>query len=357
MKFIYPTDGDMLTDAAGHVAQDGALMIEVCVQAEQNVEIDGVRAKRQADGTWKAEIALYGDKQRITAKNAAEEACVTVYRLPKAAGKYSLSVDDNIWWLAELTKNPKESLFDHPYLALYRRMHEKYGAKVRLNLFYRVDACDEARYGTFDLSQMTDRYRAEFIENSDWLHLAFHSFKESPAHPYREASAEQVLDDWKRVEKEIIRFAGEETLERVTTLHFGACSPEGIRALGENGICMLMGYIDLDRRGNPSVSYNLSAERVEQTKRYGFWRDPEDGMMYGKIDVVMNSHSPEKIVQILEKQKAEHPLRGFVEIMIHEQYFHKDYFNYEPDYEARIAAGCRWCLEHGYVGAFAQDVI
>ena len=80
-------------------------------------------------------------------------------------------------------------------------------------------------------------------------------------------------------------------------------------------------------------------------------------MMYGKIDVVMNSHSPEKIVQILDKQKAEYPLRGFVEIMIHEQYFYRDYFNYEPDYEARIEAGCRWCREHGYEGAFAQDVI
>ena len=357
MKFVYPTDGDMLTDAAGRIAEDGALMIEVCVQAEECVEVDGISAQRQADGTWRAEIALRGAHHTIRAKGKKEEICATVYRLPNAAGKYALSVDDNIWWLAELTTHPRKSLFDHPYLAVYRRMHEKYGAKVRMNLFYRVNECDEARYGAFDLSQMTDRYREEFIENSDWLHLAFHSFKESPAYPYREASAEQVLEDWKRVEQEIIRFAGEEALERATTLHFGACTHAGIRALGENGIRMLMGFMELDRRGNPSVSYNLSVDEIYRTQRYGFRYDQENGMIYGKIDVVLNSHSPEKIVQILDKQKAEHPLRGFVEIMIHEQYFYKDYFNYEPDYEARIEAGCRWCHERGYVGAFAQDVL
>ena len=61
--------------------------------------------------------------------------------------------------------------------------------------------------------------------------------------------------------------------------------------------------------------------------------------------------------QILEQEQREHPLRGFVEIMIHEQYFYEDYGNYEPDYEERIMAGCRWCHERGMKGAFFSDAL
>ena len=31
-------------------------------------------------------------------------------------------------------------MFDHPYLAMYRRLHEKFGLKVQLNLFYDAEA-------------------------------------------------------------------------------------------------------------------------------------------------------------------------------------------------------------------------
>jgi len=356
IKFIYPTDGDMITDAALKHTDDGAMLLEICVESDKAVVVNGVHARLAPDGRWKAEAAPYVDGT-LCARCAGEEASIRVHYLPHAYGKYSLSVDDNIRFLADLTLQPRHSLFDHPYLALYKRMHERFGAKVRLNLFYRMDGITFAQYGAFDLSMMTDRYRSEFIEHSDWLHLAFHSLQETPAYPYRNASYEEMQRDMQRVEREIIRFAGEQTLERATTIHFGQCTAEGVRALREGGIRELMGFMELDRLGRPSVSYGLSVERVLQTQRYGFWKDEKSDMIYGKIDVVMNAHSPRRIVEILEKQHADHPMRGFVEIMIHEQYFYADYCNYEPDYEERIEEGCRWCQEHGYSGAFAEEVI
>ena len=56
-------------------------------------------------------------------------------------------------------------MFDHPYLAMYRRLHEEFGLKVQLNLFYRMES--------FDLSQVSDAYYEEWKENSDWLKLSF----------------------------------------------------------------------------------------------------------------------------------------------------------------------------------------
>ena len=359
VRFVYPTDGDMLTDAAGRLTEDGALMIEIAVEADGQPVICGKAAEKGENGLWTAEFPMpcQGEEYTLTAKAGQREETISVWRMADADKKYALSVDDNIWWLAELNRDRPASIFDHPYLAIYRRAHEEFGAKVRLNLFYQVEGKAIEKYGPFNLSMMTDQYKAEFEENSDWLHLAFHSLQEEPGKPYLNSSYEEVYEDCKKVREEIFRFAGRKSYEYATTIHFGECSKDGIRALQEQGIHALMGYIALNKDGKPYVSYNLSTEKVLETQRYGFWRDPKTGMIYGKIDVVMNSHSPERIAEILTEEHEAHPQRGFVEIMIHEQYFHSDYKLYEPDYAERIFAGCRWCHERGYEGAFVKDVI
>ena len=74
---------------------------------------------------------------------------------------FCFTVDDNIRFLKELSSGSEQSLFAHPYPALYKRLHERYGLKVQLNLFYEMPG--------FDLSRMTDRFRKEWEENADWL--------------------------------------------------------------------------------------------------------------------------------------------------------------------------------------------
>jgi len=80
---------------------------------------------------------------------------------------FRFSVDDNIWFFQDLAKNNYSSIFENSYLALYKRLHEKYNIKVQLNLFYQFE--------DFNLSQMPDRYKQEWIANKDWLQLSFHS--------------------------------------------------------------------------------------------------------------------------------------------------------------------------------------
>lgn len=274
------------------------------------------------------------------------------------AAHYAVSVDDNIWWLADLTAGDYPSLFDHPFLAVFRRAHELYDAKVRLNLFYEVTG-NEPRaqlHQGFNLSMMTDRYKAEFAANSDWLHLAFHARGEFPERPYIAASYEEFTADCELVHREIIRFAGEASLEKATTVHFGECSTPGRQALMDQGIHTLMGYMMLDRSGKPFVSYELTPDEIACIRRCNFWHDARDGMTYGTISAVMNLLSPAEITAQLDRDAAEHPNLRFVEIMIHEQYFYEDYCNFEPDFEKRVMAGCRWCHERGMTGMFTEDV-
>ncbi len=45
---------------------------------------------------------------------------------------FCFTVDDNIRFLKELTRNRYNSIFDHPYLAMYKRLHEEFGLKIQL---------------------------------------------------------------------------------------------------------------------------------------------------------------------------------------------------------------------------------
>ena len=69
---------------------------------------------------------------------------------------FIFTVDDNIRFLRDLTEHTYNNIFDHPYLAVYKRLHDRFGLKVQLNLFYRME--------NFDLSMMTARYAAQWQE-------------------------------------------------------------------------------------------------------------------------------------------------------------------------------------------------
>ena len=88
-----------------------------------------------------------------------------------------------------------------------------------------------------------------------------------------------------------------------------------------------------------------------------FWVDTEEDILYGKIDLVLNSYPLEEIVPMLEKVKANPHNFGCVEIMIHEQYFHEDYVNYIPEFREIVWTACKWCSDNGHKGYFMQDVM
>ena len=95
---------------------------------------------------------------------------------------YRFSVDDNIWFLRDLSFGHYSSIFEHPYLKVYKDLHDRYGAKFQLNIYYETEG--------FDLSQMTDKFKTEWIENSNWLRLSFHAKADAPEAPYLNASYE-----------------------------------------------------------------------------------------------------------------------------------------------------------------------
>jgi len=354
VRFLNPVDGDILSDKAGEITSGGALMVTVTVSAPAGraVTVAGMPAFPCGEGTYRAAVPLKSGQNRLAAEADGERDEIDVYRRPNATSRYRLSLDDNIWWLQDIARRQNEyrSLFDNPYLGFLREAHERYGTRVHCNLYYE---CPE--FGGFCLTDMPDRYKSEWRANADWLHLSFHAKADLPDRPYLTADYETVRGDAEAVTREIVRFAGDEVLPSETTLHWGAVTRDGVRALHDAGARTLAGYLCLDKKGEPLVSYYLSADEIRHIDRYGMWYDRREDVTFSKIDVVLNEGTREGNLEKLETAYATHPEKGFWEFLMHEEYFYPFYRAYLPDFKERVTAALAWAERKGLTPSFLTE--
>ena len=367
VRFEYPIDGDCMNIYDG-VMKDGYLTITVKVAAPADAELYIDEQKAEFDGTcFTKEVPLKTYRTTITAedRSTGNETAIAVYKLEDCIGRYRISLDDNILFLADLTKNQDvyTSLFDNPYLNIYKKAHDLYGAKVHINLYYehkdeqldREAFSDEHPY--FNLTMMTDKYKEEWKANSDWLKLSFHARSNFPDAPYKHTTMERIDRDIALVHKEILRFAGPDSLPPVTTLHWGAANHAGTKVLRNRGYKGLNGYFTLDAKGETLVSYHYPKDLVKHVDTRDFWVDNVENIVCSKVDAVLNCYKLEEIVPLMEEIYSDPHKAGFVELLIHEQYFYPDYCNYIPEYEEIVLTAAKWLAEHGYRGTLLSEVM
>ena len=253
---------------------------------------------------------------------------------------FIFTVDDNIRFLKEICKSGYESLFEHPYLAMYKRFHEKFGLRLQLNLFFE---CEE-----FCLCDMTDKYKNEWESCSDWLKLSFHSRLEN-VKPYENSGYGEVFEDCSLVNREILRFAGESSLAKTTTVHYCALTCDGTRAMKSNGYRGLLGLYGTQEK--PIISYQSTSAECERLIGGDFVT--RDGVTYGAIDIVLNLFKKE---EILEKLSALLD-RKVIKVMIHEQYFYENYERYIPNFEEILASSFEFLTKNGYKSDFFERLI
>jgi len=253
---------------------------------------------------------------------------------------FCFTVDDNIRFLKELTDINYTSMFDHPYLSMYKRLHEKYSVKVQLNLFY--------EYEDFDLSMMTERYKSEWRDCSDWLKLSFHSKLENER-PYINSGYDEVYGDCNNVNREILRFAGPASLADTTTLHYCVATEEGIKALSDNGVKGLLGLFG--STADPRTSYGIDDANAEKLRNGSTLF--LGTMYYAAIDIILNRFTREDNLRRLNYLKE----RDLVHIMIHEQYFYPDYKNYQSDFEYKLSDAFMFLKENGFESILFEEEI
>lgn len=126
-----------------------------------------------------------------------------------------LSFDDVSLCFQNLSNAEYTSLFDEPFFARLKQLHDEYGARFSLYTYNSV------------LNAAPATYADEFASNSDWLKLGFHS--SSSGASLAGATYDQGLAYWNAFVANVERICGTtDCLDRMPRLEYFSGSPEAL---------------------------------------------------------------------------------------------------------------------------------
>ena len=354
LKLDFPWDGEVLNRHDGEEA-GGRLTFEVSGTAWPGATVTCRGATTVADAEGKfslpAEITQAGETLAVVAEGEGRKAEATSRVMWDADSRlrYRFSIDDNIEFLADLGREPDKypSLFDHWYLGFWRGLHEQYGTKFHFNI-YRSDGKG------FVTDQLSDRWRGEWADNADWLHLSFHARQDKPDRIYRFAGYDELAEDLARVHEQILRFAGPEVMTPVTTVHWAETPLEGTKAVRDAGYRGLV-MSAIEPVESCTTRYHFGDEHLHHIARRDAWMDYETDVLFLQADICVNSILLDDIAAKMEAEVADPHKRDLVELIIHEQYFRRELVYYLPDVMDRVRATIGFVAERGYEPVFWGD--
>ena len=95
-------------------------------------------------------------------------------------------------------ENDYASIFENDTLRFLKKLHDKFGTVTSCYCFFRK--------GDFSLSKCTDKFRDEFMRNSDWLKFGFHAF--DPETQYGTSCIRNILDDYETFYEKMCNIIG-----------------------------------------------------------------------------------------------------------------------------------------------------
>lgn len=298
-------------------------------------------------------------------------------------------IDDVIWLFRDLTRQKPKSLWDNPFLSVLKQAHDEYGVKTQLNLFYRTSfwySDDE-----FSLSDMTDNYKSEFEEASDWLKMGFHSKEEWPDYPFVNADYDVVDRIFKLIHSEVCRFAGESSFAKSVVTHWIPMSKEGVQALADNGIRVTYASYGKKTEWNgdhSSLPYGHSFRLMHNKKpesavyqkvtrdlaiatalcSYNHVNEKDYMGIVGKFATIKDAElnmsymsAAQAVLNLIPLEELESELSKFTDqeylsIGNHEQYFYSDYYAYQPDYKDKILTMGKILKDKGFTFNFMENL-
>ena len=348
------------------------LLIEVrgIADPQSRVTVNGIPAVRH-DREFIAEVPLREKINRVTAsardKFGERTQTITLVWDKASFKRYAVRIDDNCFFLTDLAKEKPKRLFDHFYLRALKSMHEKYGSRFILKCFYRNDHDPDK----FTLDRLSDCYRGEFEDNSDWLHLAFHAWSEFPDRPYQHCTDERLAHDYDVTMRELVRIAGEKSCTPPTNVHWAMLPPERFHVMKERGLKILTsggfmnnriyvdGKVEDLQAGACDIGFFYEQDVAHYMLDKRTFYDPDCGLFLSRTFFCFNIDTPEEIESKIRREDAAAAETGseILESVGHEQYAFSHYENYLPDYFKRLETACRVPTELGYRPVFFQDGI
>lgn len=353
LQILEPIDGAVLHARLGRTVP-GGLEVDVRGLAPQDatVAVQGRPARRDGDGAFHGTAVLRERETEVVVTagtgDARQEARLRLVWDRHSRKRYRFVIDDNSFFLRDITQQGYASLFDCFYLKMLKNLHDKYGARFTLNIYYTTG-------DDWNLEQFPDKYRGEWEANADWLRLAFHAYANEPARPYQDAPVEKLLADMDLINAQIQRFAGPKTFSPVVVVHWGMTRPEAWKPLYDRGARVLGGYFRRAADGQFDVNYRLDEARSEWLSRHDLLKDFDSGIIFSKVDIVVNNTPLDQVVPTLQAAMADPRQGEIIDLLTHEQYFWPFYQTYLPDHAERLDRAIGLLTEQGYQSVFLQD--
>ncbi len=246
-----------------------------------------------------------------------------------------ISFDDVYSCMADITQNADTyaSVFDNSFFGDLKQFHEQYGAVFTLNCFMEASG--------YDISNVTDKYKTELSENSDWLKFAFHA-KDSKT-KYTSDSVDTLKTQYKKFTDAIIRIADTQSIDTVTRLGFFTGSINNMKALKscEYGITGFL-TADDDRTDN----YYLNASDRSYVAENNFWYDEENDFL-----AIHTQKRLENVTDIDAELTSIGTIDNGAVTMV-------EIFTHESEYEHdKTDKYLKWAKDNGYSFDFAQNHI
>jgi hypothetical protein len=348
VRITEPFHGAVLNHRHGKQTEDGlAIRVSGEARGTEPVDVNGVQAKRDGN-RFSAEVVLKAMETDITAVSAGRRDRVRVVWDRFSKPRYRFSIDDNSFFLRDVAQKNYASLFECFYLKMLRDLHRTYGVKFTVNIYYTTG-------DDFNLTRFPDRYKGEWRDNSDWMKLAFHAHANDPDRPYQDVPPERLIADLDQVASEIHRFAGEEAYAPPTVIHWGMTRQTALKPLYGRGVRALSGYFSPVNEGGYDVNYRFDDARSGYMSRHDAWKDFDSGIVFSRVDIVVNNVPNDQIAGTLEPLTRDPNTAEIMDLFTHEQYFWPFYRNYVPDHPQRMDTAIRWVTDHGYSPIFLHE--
>ena len=133
---------------------------------------------------------------------------------------FNLSFDDTIIIFEDISENDYNSIFDNQTLNWYRQLHRDYGVVISCYVYYED--------GEFNLSQVPDKYKDEFVKNSNWLRFGFHTLNGET--DYKKG---KITNDYIKTINQLKRIVGKQSIDNVIRLQMFQGSYKEIKQLSQ----------------------------------------------------------------------------------------------------------------------------
>lgn len=182
------------------------------------------------------------------------------------------SIDDCISAFEDGFTNSYDSIFSVKPLHFVKEMHDLFGVKATLYLFYENRHLYNAN-AQFDLSMVDGRYQGELAECSDWLRLGVHALNyQTPMDVQTRVETYATID---KITTAIEIFAGKELLASTCRPHFYSAPRDACDILKDRGYNIMFSPED-DRK----IANCLPPAKVKQLSSGGYYEDTKSGIIF-----------------------------------------------------------------------------